>query len=84
MSSTAAIPCPIFQALLEHADMAHDDLALEGEYQAKMAKVFRQVHDLQSAEIALQRAMEHRKRPHGLLNPGTFAAMSQLTAVYEE
>lgn len=72
---------PHLQVLLKYADIAHDDLALESEYQAKMAKVFRQFHDLPAAENALQHALEHRKRVFGLLDPATFSAMSQLAIV---
>lgn len=73
---------PHLQVLLQHADIQHDDLALESEYQAKMARVYRQVNDLQAAETALQRTLKLRKEAYGLLDRSTFTAMSQLASLY--
>lgn len=75
---------PHLQVLLQHANIEHDDLALESGYQARMARIYRQAHDLQAAETALQRALELRKKVYGLLDPNTFTTMSQLASLYVE
>lgn len=73
---------PHLQVVLQYANIVHDDLQLESEYQTRMAKVFQQIHNLEAAETALQTALEHLKRELGLLDLNTLAVMSQLGHVY--
>lgn len=73
---------PHLQAVLRYANIPHNNLSLESEYQATMAKVFRQVHDLEAAETALQNALTYAKTEFGPVDINTFAVMSQLGHVF--
>lgn len=75
---------PHLEVCRKHVKLEHIDDLLESEYQGKMARVFRQVRNLEAAEDALTTALEKRKGVLGLLNNGTFAAMSQLGVLYED
>lgn len=73
---------PHLEACQKYVKAEHDDLALESEYQGKMAMVFQQASNLEAAEFALTKALEYRKKTFGLLSVNTFSAMSQLAEVY--
>lgn len=75
---------PHLEACLRYVDVAHSDPALESEYQARMARVFRQSNNLEAAKTSLQRALKHRRESFGLLHPVTFTAISELALVYKD
>lgn len=72
------------EACLKHVTAEQDDIALESEHLAKVAKVFQQASKLDAAEAALTKALQYRTVYFGLLDPAPFIAMSQLARLYED
>ncbi|KAK2610776.1 hypothetical protein N8I77_004177 [Diaporthe amygdali] len=75
---------PDLEVCMKHVHAKHNDPDLESEHQSKLAKLFRQAGDLKAAETELTKALVYRKAHYGLLDLGTFSAMSQLARVYLE